>query len=78
MNRTSFLDCKHKHMIKSRAPPDKDGVLHHLLSIEFHEFTSRIDFYGLSLFGSWSYLKFFRDSVGPFKFLLCINTVFKS
>ena len=24
---TSFLDCKHKHMIKSGAPPDKIGVL---------------------------------------------------
>ena len=24
---TSFLDCKHKHMMKSGAPPDKFGVL---------------------------------------------------
>ena len=23
---TSFLDCKHKHMMKSGAPPDKFGV----------------------------------------------------
>ena len=22
---TSFLDCKHKHMMKSRAPPDRFG-----------------------------------------------------
>ena len=36
----SFLDCKHKHMMKSRAPPDKFGVL---FCIEFHGFTSRIN-----------------------------------
>ena len=40
---TSFLDCKHKHMMK-RAPPDKVGVLYRLLPIEFHGFTSKIDF----------------------------------
>ena len=40
----SFLDCKHKHMMKSGAPPDKFGVLYCLLPIEFHGFTSRIDF----------------------------------
>ena len=34
---TSFVDCKHKHMMKSGAPPDKFRVL------EFHGFTSRID-----------------------------------
>ena len=31
---TSFLDCKHKHMIKSGAPPDK---------VRVHGFTSRIN-----------------------------------
>ena len=41
---TYFLDCKHKHMIKSGAPPDKFGVLLHLLPIEFHSFTNTIDF----------------------------------
>ena len=41
---TSFLDCKHKHMMKSEAPPDKIGVLHRLLPVEFDGFTSRIDF----------------------------------
>ena len=41
---TSLLDCKHKHMMKSGAPPDKVGVLHCLLPIEFHGFTSNIDF----------------------------------
>ena len=59
MNRTSFLDCKHKHMIKSGAPPAKVGVLHRLRPIEFHGFTNRIDFQGLSLFDFWSYLSFF-------------------
>ena len=62
---TSFLDCKYKHMIKSGAPLDKVGAL---LPIEFPGFTSRIDFKGLSLFGCWSYLNFFRDGMGPFNF----------
>ena len=44
MNRTSSLDCKLKHMMKSGAPPDKVGVLHPVLPIEFHSFTSKIDF----------------------------------
>ena len=44
MNRTSFLDCKHKHMMKRGAPPDKVGVLHRLLPIEFHSLNSKIDF----------------------------------
>ena len=29
---TSFLDCKHKHMMKSGAPPDKFGVLYHMVT----------------------------------------------
>ena len=41
---TSFLDCNHKHMMKSGAPPDKVRALYRLLPIEFHDFTSRIDF----------------------------------
>ena len=35
---------KQKHMVKRGAPPDKVRVLHPLLPIEFHGFTSRIDF----------------------------------
>ena len=41
---TSFLDCKHKHMMKSGAPPDKVVVLPRLFPIEFHGFTNIIDF----------------------------------
>ena len=42
---TSFLDCKHKQMMRSGAPPDKVRVLYRLLPTEFHGFTSRrIDF----------------------------------
>ena len=59
----SFLNCKRKHMMKSRAPPDKVRALYRLLSVEFHGFTGRIDFEGLSLFGSWSYLNFL-ETVG--------------
>ena len=29
---TSFLDCKHKHMMKSGAPPDKFGVLYRMFT----------------------------------------------
>ena len=39
-----FLDCKHKYMMKTRAPPDRVGVLHCLLPIEFHKFKGRIYF----------------------------------
>ena len=38
---TFFLDCKHKHMIKNGAPPDKFCTV--WLPIEFHGFTSRIN-----------------------------------
>ena len=41
---TSVLDCKHKHMMKSGAPPDKVRALYCMLPLEFHGFTSRIDF----------------------------------
>ena len=27
---TSFLDCKHKNMMKSGAAPDKLGILYHI------------------------------------------------
>ena len=27
---TSFLDCKHKYMMKSGAPPDKFGVMYRI------------------------------------------------
>ena len=46
---TSFVDCKHKHMMKSGAPPDKFEALYCM-------FSYRIPW--LSLFGSWSYLNF--------------------
>ena len=29
---TSFLDCKHKHMMKCGAPPDKFGVLYRMFT----------------------------------------------
>ena len=58
MKKTYFLDRKHKHMMKCGAPPEIAGVLYRLLPIESHGFTNRIDFLGLSLFGSWSYLNF--------------------
>ena len=38
---TFFLDCKHKHMIKSGAPPDKVGVLSVTFKISQAEFISK-------------------------------------
>ena len=57
MNRTPLFYCKHKHMMKSGAPSDKVGSLHRLLPIEFHDFTFRIDFQELSLFGFSEFLE---------------------
>ena len=28
----SFLECKHKHMMKRGSPPDKFGVLYHMVT----------------------------------------------
>ena len=39
---TFVLDCKHEHMMKSGAPPDKFRVLYRMFTIEFHGFISRI------------------------------------
>ena len=38
---TYFFDGKHKHMMKSGAPPDKFCTI--WLPIEFHGFTSRMN-----------------------------------
>ena len=35
---TSFLDCKHKHMVKSGAPSDKFGVLYHMVTYRIPSF----------------------------------------
>ena len=62
-------------MIKSGAPPDKVGVLHHLLPIEFHGFTSRSDSKGYHTLVpglSWSYLNFCIDGMVPLTFLMCL------
>ena len=62
---TSFLDCKHKHMMKSGAPPNKVVVLHCLLHIEFHGFTSKINYHYLVP----GLILIFRDDMGPFNLL---------
>ena len=43
MNRAPLFHCKHKHIMKSGAPPDKFGVMPHLVPIQFPGFRSRID-----------------------------------
>ena len=58
MNRTPFLDCKHKHMIKSGAPPDKSESYTVWLPIVFHDFTSR--------FYSKGYHSFVPDLISMF------------
>ena len=35
---TSFLDCKHKHMMKSGAPPDKFKVLYRMVTYRIQWF----------------------------------------
>ena len=64
---TSFLDCKHKHMMKCGAPPDKFGVLYRMFTYRIPWFHKQNEFQGLSLFSSWSYLNFFIEGMGPFK-----------
>ena len=41
---TSFLDCKHKHMMKSRAPPDKFGVLYRMFAYRIPWFHKQNEF----------------------------------
>ena len=38
---TSSPDCKHKHMLENSTPPNKFGVLYHLLSRELNGFKKR-------------------------------------
>ena len=40
---TYFLDCKHKRMMKSGAPPDNSKSCTICLPIKFQGFTSRIN-----------------------------------
>ena len=63
---TSFLDCKHKHMMKRVPPPDKFRSCTIWLHIEFHGFTSRINSKGYHSLVPGLISIFFGDSVGPF------------
>ena len=58
-----FLDCKHKHMMKRGAPPDKVVWL----PIDFQGFTSRINSKGYHSLVPGLISIFFRDGMGPFK-----------
>ena len=64
-NRT--LNCKHKHMMKRGAPPDKFGVLYHMVTYRITWFHNQNYILGLSLFGSWSYLHFLETVLVPLK-----------
>ena len=47
---TSFLDRKHKHMMKSGAPSDKFGVLYHIVTYRillFHKQINSKDYHTL-------------------------------
>ena len=49
---TSFLDCKHKHIMKSGAPPDK-FVLYCMVTYRISWFHKQNKYFeGLLLFGS--------------------------
>ena len=72
---TSFLDCKHRHMMKCGAPPDiYRSPCTVCLPIKFHGFTSRISSKGYHYFIPG--LNFFRDGMGPLKHL-CSSIVYK-
>ena len=64
---TYFLDGKHKHMMNCRAPPDKFGVHVPYVYLKNSMISHAELILRLSFFGSWSYLNFFRESMGPFK-----------
>ena len=38
---TSFVDCKHKHMMKSGAPPDQFGVLYRMVTYKIPWFQKK-------------------------------------
>ena len=63
---TSFVDCKHKHMMKSGAPPERVVSCTVWLLIEFHGFTSRINSKGYHSLVP-GLISFFRDGMGPLK-----------
>ena len=62
---TSFLDCKHKHMMKSGAPPDKFGVLYRMIT--YNSMVSQAELI-LRVITLWFLVlsQFFRDRMGPF------------
>ena len=61
---TSFLDCKHKHMMKSGAPPDKIQSPGSMVS-QAELILRVITLWFLVL------THFFRDGMGPFKHTIC-------
>ena len=65
---TSFLDCKHKHMMKSGAPPDKFGVLYRMVTYRISCLQTELILMVITL---WFLVlsQFFRDGMSPFKFL---------
>ena len=54
-------------MLKKGAPPHEFGDFYHLFPIEFYWFFNRIDFCGLSTFGSGHYYTFFKTVWVPLK-----------
>ena len=40
---TSFPDCKHKHMMKSGAPPGKFGVLYRRVTYRIYSMVSQVE-----------------------------------
>ena len=63
---TSFVDSKHKHMMKSGAPPDTFGVLYRMVSYR-KSMVSQAEF--LRVITLWFLVlsQFFKDGIGPFK-----------
>ena len=67
---TSFLDCKHKHMMKCGAPPDKFRV-HVPYVYLWNSMVSKAELI-LRVIALWFLVlsQFFIDGMGPFKFLV--------
>ena len=68
---TSFLDCKHKHMMESGSPPDKFEVLYRMVTYRIPWLVSQAELI-LRVVTLWFLVlsQCFRDGMGPFKHFL--------
>ena len=65
----TFLDCKHKHIMKSGAPPDKFGVLYRMVTSLQNSMVSQAELRVITLWFLVS-SQFVRYGMGQFKLLI--------